>query len=165
MNVPAGWKAVENDEQLAAKAIGSDYLKSGKKASDQALERATNAETVILFYSKKPFGSIENSMFAIGATKQPSERVTPKMAAEASKSVLLTSPKATLTRDVSIEKISGRTFATFELAFDVNSQKIRMIYYVTMIRDYSLAVGLAYFDDASLRTMDASFRTIKFTGK
>ena len=162
LQIPSGWVQMNTSEVDAAKKIGVDGQTGQDAKFNQALEEATNREVIILALGKKPMGSPKNSAMAIGMFKQKSASFLPKMIAEASKSLFVSNEKNKIVRDISIEKIDGKDFATMDLELELYGQKVPMRMYYTMIGSYSISVSMSYSDDESLDAMVASLRTLKF---
>ena len=165
LNTPPGWLQMNSDEVEAARQIGTDGLKSNSDRFNKLLDDAAKGEVVLLALGKKPLGSLENSAFAMGIAKQHSAAVTAKMVAEASKSLLLKNPANKLARDITVESIGGKPFASFELTLGMYGRSVPLRYYAAMVGQYSLTVSLSYGDPADLKAMDASLRSIRFTRK
>ncbi len=87
------------------------------------------------------------------------------MVVEAAKELFLKSPENNLVQDISVEQIGGKPFASMVLDMTINGQTIRLKYYATMIRDYSVTVSIVASDPESAKVADTSLRSIKFTGK
>ena len=162
LEMSAGWVRFDQAETDAAKEIGTEGIKTGDSRYDKTIDYATRVELVVLAYGKKPMGAIENSAIAIGVAKQPTARVTPKMVAEAAKSILLKNTANKLLEDVRLETISGKQFAFFEISLGMYGQHVPLRYYVTMVRDYSLTVSMSYSNAEDLKAMESSLRSIKF---
>lgn len=165
LSVPKDWIALTTDETNTAKKIGVEGLKNNKKRNDKAVEKAASIESVVLAYSKKPLGSVGNSVIALGVARQPSSSITPKMVVEAAKSILLLNPKNKLVEDTKTEEIGGKQFASFIVDLDSFGQTLRLKYYATMIRSFSLTVNLSVGDPESAKVSEASLRSIKFHRK
>lgn len=159
--IPVGWQALTYEEMSTAKTIGLEGMKSNEAKTDNALAKAGKAEAVILAISKKPLGSIENAVLAVGAAKQPSSAITPKMVATASRSILLANPKNKSVEDIRIETIGGKQFATFVLDMDLFGNTIRLRYYATMVRSYSLTFSMSNVDP----DLDQLLKTVSFRSK
>ena len=162
LKVPDQWIRFGSAEVQTAKQIGTDGIKSGDRDFDKAFAEAANREVVVLAMGKKPLGALGNSAIALGVFKQPSAHVTPKMVSEAAKSLIISNPSNKLVRDVENEMIGGKQFAVFDTEIAANGAMIPLRYYATMVRGYSLTVTMTAADEASLKVMEAAFRTIKF---
>jgi len=165
LDVPPGWLLMNSEEVEATRQIGTDGLKTNSDRVNRLLDDASKGEVVLLALSKKPLGSIENSAFAIGVAKQPSSAITARMVAEASKSLLLKNAANKLLKDITVETIAGKSFASFELTLGMYGQSVPLKYYATMVGEYSLTISLSAGDSLDLKAMDTSLRSIRFVRK
>lgn len=157
--IPNGWKTLTYAEMNAAKTVGVDGMKSNDAKADGALDKAVKAETVVVAISRKPLGAVENSVLAVGVAKQPSAAITPKMVAEASRSILLANPKNKSIGETRLETIGGKQFATFVVDLDLYGNVIRLRYYVTIVRGYSLTFNMSNSDPE----LDECLKSVKFS--
>lgn len=162
LTVPSGWISPDKEQQEQAKATGSAALKAQSGANSNEIEEGLDAETVVLHYMKKPLGSIGNSTIALGIARQPGSGVTGKMVTEAAKELFLQSDENKLVQDIKVETIGGKQFASMILDMTVYGQIIRLKYYATVVDRYSITVSMIASNDASLKEMEDSLRSIKF---
>jgi hypothetical protein len=165
LKVPKDWMSLNDAEKEAALNVGVDALKTKNAKNNKALEEAARAEIIILLYAKKPLGTMENSVLAIGAAKQPSAKITPQMVVEAAKSLFLKNPKNRLIQDTKAEMIGGKNFASMVIDLDLNGTVLRLKYFATMIREYSMTASMSYDYSEELSEAEKSLRSIKFVSK
>lgn len=162
LDLPKGWLALGQEDQATAKDIGTDALKSEDPSYAKTIQNAVDAELVVLTYAKKPLGAMGNSTLAIGILKQPSNRVTPRMVVEGTKSLLLHSSANKLVRDVQVETIGKTPLASMIIDLSMLGQVVHIKYYAMMLKGYSVTVAMSYSDEEAIKEMDAALRTIRF---
>ncbi|MEQ1765120.1 MAG: hypothetical protein ABL984_18480 [Pyrinomonadaceae bacterium] len=165
LTVPTNWVSLSQDEQDKAKGLGADGLKAQDGGTAKEIDLAVGAETVVLAYAKKPLGALGNSVWAVGVGKQPSSRITPSMVVEAAKSLFLKAPENKLIKDVEVEKIDGKEFASMVIDLYIHGQTVRLRYYATMIREFSVTVNMTASDADSLKEAETALRSFKITQK
>jgi hypothetical protein len=165
LTIPDGWLVVESEEQKAAKQIGLNAVKTGDPKADTLIEKSAKADTLILFVSEKPLGSIENAAFGMSVTNLPSKGYTPKMLAESFKSVFLKNPKNKLVKDISIEKIGDWLWANVQMDLDLFGNLVHTNYFVTVIGDQALVANMSYQNSLQLQKMRTSLDGIRLASK
>lgn len=165
MRAPKSWSSLSQADQESAKSIGSDGLKEQGANNDKEIDQAVGAETVVLAYAKKPLGAPGNSSIALGIAKQPSNRITPEMVAEAAKGLFLKSPENKLAQDIKIEEIGGKPFASFIINLSIYGNIVRLEYYATMVGHYSITISKVVNDERAASEAEAALRSFKFLRK
>ncbi len=156
LTVPAGWHSPTTDELEAA-------MKAGKEDAKVMTSKGVRDEGILDFIvMKKPAGSTENSVFGFATTKQPSERYTAIMIAEATKDGFSRHPDFKSLGKVSAERIGGRDFAMVEMGINpFPKQRIR--FYIVREKEFSITIMLTYWDAEDLAIMLNSLRSVKFS--
>jgi hypothetical protein len=145
--------------------VGTDVLKGKNERSNKALEDSVKREVILLHFAKKPIGSIENANFMMTAMKQPSPHVTPSMVAEATKSVLASSPNLKVVADTRIETIAGKKFALVEYVLTASDQSVKIKYYATVIKGFAVAFSLSFADEQDMVPLGKVVESISFVPK
>lgn len=165
LNVPKGWTVIDHETSVAAMRVGVDVVKGKNKTSNRALEDSIGKEVVLLNVTKKPMGALQNAMFMMAVSKQPSKHVTPSMVAEATKSLFASSPTLKLSEDVEIRTVAGKKFACMEFVIKVGDQSATIKYYVTVIDEFALSFSLSYADAADFPELNKILDSLSFSAK
>lgn len=165
LKVPKDWIVADQETTAAAAKIGTDTLKGKDQRDNKLVEESIRLSITLLNVTKKPVGASENAAFVLVVNKQSSSGYTPAMIAEATKSVLDSSPVLKLTADTRVKTVGGRNFALLDYEINANGQRANTKFYVTMIRDYSLSFSLSYVNDSDLVLLEKIVETMQFSGQ
>jgi hypothetical protein len=163
--LPKDWQVLGDEDTVAATGLTSEVLKTDNVNANKAIDRSFDLSTSLLFVSKEPLGAIENASLALSSARQPSKYVTAKMVLEATKSLLLKNPSTKLITDTQKVNIGGRDFQTMELEIQVRDVRVKVKYFMIMIREYSITAAISALDPKSWKVLDESVRSIAFDSK
>lgn len=165
LRFPVDWTVIDQETTGAAIEIGTDFLKGKNERSNRALEASTKSEVVLFHLARKPIGSIENCSFMIAVLKQPSEHVLPTMVAEATKSLFVNSPNMKVVKDTRTGMVGGRKVAMVDYELAVGDKRVTILYYVAIVKGYSLSFSLTYSGDEDRKALESIRDTMRFTLK
>lgn len=101
----------------------------------------------------------------IAVLKQPSEHVLPTMVAEATKSLFVNSPNMKVVKDTRTGMVGGRKVAMVDYELAVGDKTVTILYYVAIVKGYSLSFSLTYSGDEDRKALESIRDTMRFTLK
>lgn len=158
-DVPSGWYVAGADDADTIKR----YVREGERDYKVRSRGNTSAENISLMISRDTLGSSKNTAIGFSVIRQPSEKITAAMIAEATKPLFVGRNGTTLEKDTTNEMIGGKSFATFDLLVvsTLGRQYVRV--YTTMIGLNTITFVLTYWGEDDRRLLEKSVRSIRFT--
>lgn len=164
MSLPKGWYISETRELEELAGNARKELKKEHRLTNERIVHQAKVEIIAFGMSKRPLGTTKNAAFGLSVTKQPSEVITSKIVADATKAFFLKNTEYSLAKDISIQKIDGFQFATFDMdvASSLGKQHVRVL--IVCIKSEAITFALTYWDDhRDLETMMMAVESVRFS--
>jgi hypothetical protein len=160
--VPTEGVVLNRAEIEVYRSAGSDTLKNISGELDRRLEQELESQVVLFNYASKPLGSRENAVLLIDVIKQPTGATANMVTAQTLTDLKLTG-KFELVNTLKGINYGQKQFSGIQGMYCVNEQKLNQRMMVTMVRGYSLSIGITYTNDEELKKVEAILTGIEFT--
>lgn len=167
INVPADWVMPPGEIVAAARTLGIDSFKTEKKEHDTRLQNAARTDISLFTIAEpSPFQTSQTALISVAAQKQSDPKISAETVMNATKSLLLASPKIRLVKDVAYQPLGGKRLPMIELSINTGpGPDIKQRLFVIIIRGYAVSIGAAFTDDQTMARVEKVLNTLKFTRK
>lgn len=148
-------------EKSAYKKAGLEMIVSGVKENREAYAKAASQEVLLFSLAVSELKGAPVSSLNIGGLKQP-KGATSSEVCDVAAGFFLKNPKFALLTKTASKKIASKEFSWTELQFNTGAQPLKLRYYATIQKGYSITFVISYLSEEDLASLEKVLGSLDF---